>query len=85
MLARPHQLRAIANSGLIGVFLSSRWAEAKRTVQAAQVLFWWPTIEETIRNSAPGSCWRVPFSFVGSALEPLQINMPAAAQVTPEP
>ena len=67
MLARPHQILAIQASGLIGVFLDAKWAEAPRHAQAAHILWWWPRIEIAFAESAASQCWRVPFDFSAKA------------------
>jgi len=38
-ILRPHQLAAISQGNLIGVFLSAKWAEARRYAQAAHILW----------------------------------------------
>ncbi|MGE0719334.1 MAG: hypothetical protein AB7P02_28080 [Alphaproteobacteria bacterium] len=63
MMARPHELAAIVDGGLVAVFLPAQWAEARGHQQAAHILWWWPRIEAAFRNSQPRQCWRVPFSF----------------------
>jgi hypothetical protein len=67
MLARPHQIRAIKDGELIGVFFSHEFAEAKRHQQAALVLWWWPKIQTAFTLSAEGTCWRVPYDFTENA------------------
>jgi hypothetical protein len=80
MLARPHQLAAIRDAGLVGVFLSPQWAEAKRHAQAANLLWWWPRIEAAFKTSQPGQCWRVPYEFgEGAKLVDITPNYAKAA------
>ncbi|HLJ62764.1 MAG TPA: hypothetical protein VKT70_01570 [Stellaceae bacterium] len=78
ILTRPHQLAAIAQGGLIGIFLSPQWAESRRNEQAAQILHWWPRIEETLLNSKPRDCWKVPHGYGNGDLEKISINYAAA-------
>lgn len=63
ILKRPHQLIAVRDAGLVCVILSEQWAVSRRHEQAANVIFWWPSIEAAIGNSKPGDCWLVPFAF----------------------
>ena len=79
MLGRPHQLAAIAEGDLIAVFLSAQWAEARRNVQAASILWWWPKIELTIKSATPQQCFRVPWDFKGETLEELRVDFVKAA------
>lgn len=72
--SRPHQIRAISASGLIGVFLPAEWANSRRTVQAALLLFWWPRIEKTISQAQSKECWLVPFEFTEKDLVPIPIS-----------
>lgn len=82
MLKRPTLIKKISDLGLIGIYLPSEWAEARRQYQAAHILFWWPKIEQTIETSAPGSAWIVPKGFNSGDLrlhtDP-QANQQAAA------
>ncbi|TIN98294.1 MAG: hypothetical protein E5Y03_25025 [Mesorhizobium sp.] len=63
MLRRPTLMKKISDLKLIGIYLPSEWAEARRQYQAAHILYWWPKIEQTIETSAPGSAWIVPKGF----------------------
>jgi hypothetical protein len=85
MLARPNQIRAIAATGLVGIFLPRRWAESRRHIQAAHILYWWPRIEETIASSAKSACWRVPFGFTDANIEVLPTNFGALVSPSPDP
>lgn len=65
MRARPSQIRAIRESGLVAVFMSSGWSQAAGPEQAAQVVFWWRQIETIIAGAEPGECWLVPDGYAG--------------------
>lgn len=80
MLSRPHQTVAIADGGLICVFLSKQWAQAKRHEQAAQILHWWPCIEKTLAVSQAKDCWRVPNGYGQGELEKIVVNFEKAAK-----
>ena len=71
--ARPHQIAAIRESGLVCIFLSPDWATAQRTIQAASLLYWWKKIESKLLEAQPGECWLVPFEFVDKEL--IDINI----------
>ncbi|HMK88936.1 MAG TPA: hypothetical protein VK446_04790 [Methylocystis sp.] len=77
IMARPHQLNALIDGRLIGVFLPSKWAEARGHAQAAHLLWWWPRIEAAISSSKVGQCWRVPYDFGEGAVEEIKISRPA--------
>ncbi len=74
ILSRPHQLLAISEGNLIGVFLPAKWAEARGHAQAAHILWWWPRIEAAIKASKPKQCWRVPYEFGEANIEEITIN-----------
>lgn len=74
MRGRPHQIAAISESGLVCVFLSHEWSTARRTVQAASLLFWWERIEAKISVAKPRECWLVPFEFSKGDLMPYSIS-----------
>lgn len=74
ILSRPHQLLAISEGNLIGIFLPAKWAEARGHAQAAHILWWWPRIEAIIKISKPKQCWRVPYEFGEAHIEEITIN-----------
>lgn len=80
ILTRPNQIAAISEGGVIGVFLSSQWAQSHRHEQAAQILHWWPRIEKAIAESKPRDCWKVPYGYNKGGLERLAISYAKAAK-----
>jgi hypothetical protein len=75
MMARPHQIVALIESGVVGVFLSSQWAEAKRHAQASQLLWCWPRIDAAFAASKPRQYWKVPYDFgEGAKIEEVSLN-----------
>ena len=74
ILSRPHQIAAIAQGGLIGIFMSPQWAQSRRNEQAAQMLHWWPRIEKVILDSKPKDCWIVPYGYNRGALKRIPVN-----------
>ena len=85
ILGRPHQLVAIRDTGLISVVLSKDWTKAKRHEQAANIIFWWPRLEQALENSGPGDCWPLPFSFDQQPLNKKVINYEKAAEALKKP
>jgi hypothetical protein len=80
ILSRPHQIAALAESGVIGIFLSPQWANCHRNEQAAQILHWWPRIEKVILDSKPKDCWKVPHGYNKGSLEKIVVNFDKAAK-----
>lgn len=68
ILRRPHQIAAITENNLIAFFLPDRWATSPKKIQAAQLIYWWQKIEETLSKSPPKQCWLVPFGFGNSEI-----------------
>lgn len=68
MLKRPALISKISELNLIGIYLPSDWAQSKRHLQAAHILYWWPKIEATLETCAPGTAWNVPKGFGGGDL-----------------
>lgn len=83
MLARPHQQAAILASGLICILLPAKWSQSRRHEQAALLLWWWPRITATIARSERCQCWRVPFDFGSSDLEPISVRPANSATKRP--
>lgn len=80
MLKRPHLIAAVQRSGLCGLILPSAWAHARRNVQAASLIRFWPEIEAIFTAAQPGEFWRLPTSLYSGSLEKLKVNYAAAAQ-----
>jgi hypothetical protein len=80
MLRRPHQIAAIQQSGVCGVILPPVWAQAKRNIQAASLIYFWPEIEATLTDAQSGEFWRLPPTLYSGNLEKLSVNYAAAAQ-----
>lgn len=68
MLKREALLQGIADTGLIGIYLPSKWAESPRDVQLAYFIHWWRKIEVTISEATLGSAWVVPRGLGGGEL-----------------
>ena len=79
MLKRPHLMAAILASGVFGLLLPSAWAQARRHVQAASIIHFWPEIEATFSVAQPGEFWRMPAALYFGSLERIVVNYAAAA------
>ena len=79
ILARPHQMAAISEGNLIGIFLPAKWAQARGHEQAAHILWWWPRIEKTLNTSTPTQCWKIPYDFGHGALEEIVVDFAKAS------
>jgi hypothetical protein len=82
MLNRPHQLLAIHQSNIRGIVLPSIWADSKRHLQAASLIYFWPQIEAKLKDAQSGEFWRLPRTLVNGLLEPIAVNYSIAAAST---
>jgi hypothetical protein len=80
MLKRPHLIAAVQQSGVCGIILPSVWAQARRHVQAASLIRFWPEIEATLTGAQAGEFWRLPTTLYSGSLERLRVNYAAAVQ-----
>ena len=60
---KPHQIAAVHELGLIVVQLPARWANSRRRLQAAHILYWWECIEQAVKLAKPRDFLRVPWGF----------------------
>ena len=74
MLKRPHELKAIRESGLVVVIMASPWQSARRHEQAATLIWHWPELSILLEGANSGDCFRVPFAFGKSRIEKLEIK-----------
>lgn len=63
MMARPHEVAAIKEAGLILIVLPKNWTTWRLHLQLAHLAFWWPRIEATLAVAKAPSCYRVPKEF----------------------
>lgn len=68
MLKRTELIKQISDTGLIGIYLPSKWAQSKRNEQMSYCLYWWPKIEALILDASPGSIWLTPNGHGGGEL-----------------
>ena len=73
-IKRHHQVLAVCDTGLRVVHMPKKWANERRRMQAAHILFWWNQIEAALSNSAPRQCYKVPWSFTDSSLGPIKLD-----------
>lgn len=63
MTTRPHEIVAIAETGLRLVILDQRWPRQPRHIQISHLFYWWPHIEAILSTSKPGQCFKVPWGW----------------------
>ena len=80
ILKKPHLLLAIKDTGLTTFVLHKDWTHARKHEQAANILYWWPRIEEAAKTSNPGDCWPIPFAFDKTPLAKKTIQYDKAAR-----
>jgi hypothetical protein len=78
ILHRPNEVMAISNAGVRAFFLAPKWAMAKRHIQAAQLILWWPHIEKICAAAKPRECYRIPFSFGEGKIERISVDFEKA-------
>ncbi len=80
MTRKPHEIVAIRETGLRLIVLDQKWPRQKRNVQISYLFYWWPHIEEMLRNSKPGECFKVPWGWGSTdrAITKLQIDIDKA-------
>ena len=68
MLKRETLLQAISDTGLIGIYLPSTFAGARKDEQIAYFSHWWRKIEAKIEEASLGTAWVVPRGLGGGEL-----------------
>ena len=68
MLKRQELVHQISKTGIVAVYLPSKWAQARRNFQMAYCIYWWEKIESQIADSAPGTAWLAPNGMVKGQL-----------------
>ena len=63
MTKKPHEIVAIAETGLRLVILDQRWPQQPRNIQISYLFYWWPHIETILEASKPGQCFKVPWGW----------------------
>ena len=61
MTTRPHEIVAIAETGLRLVILPPQWVNARKHLQIAFLFLWWPRIIQTFEGADRGKCFKVPW------------------------
>lgn len=70
MLSRQALVQQISDTGLIAIYLPSKWAQSGRDYQSAYCIYWWSKIEQAIQNFAPGSILMTPNGMGKGELRP---------------
>ena len=78
-------LPRFASEGGKAIITADVWAQARRNIQAASLIYFWPEIEATLTTAQAGEFWRVPTTLYAGSLEKLRVNYAAAAQAAQRP
>jgi len=78
-------LPRFASEGGKAIITADVWAQARRNIQAASLIYFWPEIEATLTTAQAGEFWRVPTTLYAGRLEKLRVNYAAAAQAAQRP
>lgn len=68
MLKRLALIRAISETGLIGIYLPNTWASQRRDEQLAYFIHWWRKIEVAAASASKGTAWIAPRGMGGGNL-----------------
>lgn len=63
MTKKPHEIVAIAETGLRLVVLDQRWPREPRHIQISYLFYWWPHIERALSTAPHGQCLKVPWGW----------------------
>jgi hypothetical protein len=76
MTKKPHEIVAIAETGLRLVVLDQAWPKAKKHWQMAYLCFWWPQIEAALESAKKGQCLKVPAAFdANRPIVPIKVDL----------
>ncbi len=77
MTKKPHEVVAIAETGLRLVVLDQRWPRESKHVQISYLFYWWQHIESVLVSAKPGSCWKVPWGWgeTKNAIKPMAVDV----------
>lgn len=69
---------ALQAAGFVTFFFAPRWNDQTPWDRAANLVKWWPHIEQKIRTASPGEMFEIPYAFQGSELRNVTPPAPAA-------
>jgi hypothetical protein len=80
MTTRPHEMIAIAETGLRVAVLDQRWSREKKNVQIAYLFYWWPHIEAVLATAGRAKCFKVPWGWgeTKNTIKPLRVDVQGA-------
>ena len=80
MTKKPHEIVAIAETGLRLIILDQRWPRKPRHIQISYLFYWWPPIEVVLKAAKPGQCFRVPWGWgdTEDAIKQIPIDLQSA-------
>jgi hypothetical protein len=81
MRARPHELLALSQSGLISYFFERKWSGRNFFTKAAMLMHWWPEVRKQMDTAEKGSCWEIPFPWTYRSLETVTVKPDALIKV----
>lgn len=68
MRGNLHEQAALIQAGLVAVFFHPKWNGQDPFTRAANLLKWWPKVQEAIEKAKPGDMFEIPFDFHGDSL-----------------
>lgn len=74
MFKHPQLLTAIADAGMMVVYLPPRWANSVRHLQAAHLIYNWPKIEAALSTAKAKDVLKVPFNFANAPIEKIPVD-----------
>jgi hypothetical protein len=60
MRARPHERKALVETGMVVIFFESSWNQWDFFRKSSLLLHWWPMIVQQLKTAKPTSFWHVP-------------------------
>jgi|SRR3954451_4146876 len=60
MKARPHERKALVETGMVVIFFESSWNQWDFFRKCSLLLHWWPMIVRQLKTAKPSSFWHVP-------------------------
>ena len=80
MTKKPHEIIAIAETGLRLIVLDQRWPREAKHIQISYLFYWWPHIEAALAEAKAGQCLKVPWGWSDpkGAIKPISVDVQGA-------
>ena len=80
MTTKPHEIVAVAETGLRLIILDQKWSRQPKNVQISYLFYWWPHIEAILSEAPPGQCFKVPWGWGDprGAIKPIPVDLQGA-------